>query len=269
MAGSSSARETGVFLSSNATSGSPTWCRITPAPPCTTAPCGEPVTSLRVGPAGELYAGTVAGGGPGQDGGLYKATGSGCTWTWSHLLTQPRLTGIALSPINSSVLYAAAGQGNSVTAQQNAGIWKSVNGGSSWSHLDVNGLMNLKNPKLDYASDGGTSLVFYAATMGSGIYKATILAPATPTGLTATAVPGKKINLAWQDQSKADIGWIIERKKGIGGSWGEIFHQDGADKTSYTNTNLSPGSTYYYRVRAYDEAGNSAYSNEASATAIN
>lgn len=268
-AGTSAPSETGVFLSSNATSGSPTWCRITPAPPCTTAPCGEPVASLRVGPSGELYVGTVRTGVAGQDGGLYKATGSACSWTWTKLLTQPRLTGIALSPINSSVLYVASGQDNSIIPAQNAGIWKSVNAGSSWSHLDVNGLMNIHNSKLDYASDGGSSLVFYAATPGSGIFKATILVPATPTGLTATAVPGKKINLAWQDQSNADIGWIIERKKGVTGNWSEIFHDVPQDKVSYTNTGLSPGSTYYYRVRAYDEAGNSVYSNEASATAIN
>ncbi|NJM16740.1 MAG: carbohydrate-binding protein, partial [Bacteroidales bacterium] len=40
----------------------------------------------------------------------------------------------------------------------------------------------------------------------------------------------------------------------------------GADVTAYSNTGLTASTTYYYRVVAYNSAGNSAYSNEANAT---
>jgi titin len=40
----------------------------------------------------------------------------------------------------------------------------------------------------------------------------------------------------------------------------------GANVTTYSNTRLSRATTYYYRVRAYNAGGNSAYSNVASAT---
>jgi len=36
--------------------------------------------------------------------------------------------------------------------------------------------------------------------------------------------------------------------------------------TTYPNTSLASGTTYYYRVRAWSGAGDSAYSNEAHAT---
>jgi hypothetical protein len=261
--------EAGVFMWSTATSA---WCRITPTA-AGNEPYGQPVTSLRVGPAGELYIGTVRGGQPtaGATGGVYKGTGSGCSssWTWTKLLAQSRISSVVLSPINSSILYANSAQDNSSDVQNpNAGIYKSVNGGSSWSHLDLNGLMSLKDSVLDYESDGGASLTFYAATSGAGLYRATIQTPTTPANLTATAVPGRKINLAWQDTSNAEVGWIVEQRKGPNGVWTEVYHQDGPNKTSFTATGLLSG-IYYYRVRAYDEAGNSAYSNLASATTIN
>ncbi|MHC4091442.1 MAG: fibronectin type III domain-containing protein, partial [Planctomycetota bacterium] len=42
----------------------------------------------------------------------------------------------------------------------------------------------------------------------------------------------------------------------------------GANVTSYSSTGLTPGTLYRHRVRAYNEAGNSAFSNTASATTL-
>jgi hypothetical protein len=49
-----------------------------------------------------------------------------------------------------------------------------------------------------------------------------------------------------------------------GGAYSQIGTA-GQNATSYADEGVSPG-TYYYRVRAYNDYGNSAYSNEASAT---
>jgi hypothetical protein len=35
----------------------------------------------------------------------------------------------------------------------------------------------------------------------------------------------------------------------------------GVNITSYSNTNLTPGTFFYYRVRAYNSVGNSSYTN--------
>jgi hypothetical protein len=74
------------------------------------------------------------------------------------------------------------------------------------------------------------------------------------------------INLAWTDNANNETGFKIERKTGAGGTYSQIATV-GANVTSYNNnTGLSPSTTYYYRVRANNGSGDSAYSNEANAT---
>ncbi len=89
--------------------------------------------------------------------------------------------------------------------------------------------------------------------------------PNSPSSLNATAVSQNQINLSWQDNSSNEDGFKIERKTWSGGTWSEIT-TTGANITTYSDNSLSSGTTYYYRVRAYNTGGNSGYSNEANAT---
>jgi len=89
-----------------------------------------------------------------------------------------------------------------------------------------------------------------------------------PTNLTATAsqIEGVwQIDLNWQDNSTDEDGFSIERKEGVSGTYSEIATV-GANVKTYTDSNLTEGKTYYYRVRAFKGATYSDYSNEASAT---
>ena len=88
--------------------------------------------------------------------------------------------------------------------------------------------------------------------------------PSSPTNLTANRISSSRIDLVWQDSAINETGFKIERKP-PGGSYGQVA-QVGADTTTYSNTGLDPATAYCYRVRAYNSAGNSAYSNEACAT---
>jgi len=90
--------------------------------------------------------------------------------------------------------------------------------------------------------------------------------PNAPSDLIATPISSSQINLTWQDNSGDETGFKIERKTGTG-SYSQIATV-GANVTSYSNTGLTASTTYYYRVRAYSAAGNSDYSNEASATTL-
>src|SRR2546426_74150 len=102
----------------------------------------------------------------------------------------------------------------------------------------------------------------YSASDYSSI--ATAVPPLPPVGaLTATAVSGSQINLAWQDNISNEDGFRIERCAGAGcTSFAEIATV-GPNVTAYANTGLTAGTGYSYRVRAYNAAGNSGYSNVA------
>jgi len=90
--------------------------------------------------------------------------------------------------------------------------------------------------------------------------------PEAPSDLIATPISSSRIDLTWQDNSNDETGFKIERRT-VSGSYSQIATV-GAGVTSYSNTGLSASTTYYYRVRAYSAAGDSGYSNEASATTL-
>lgn len=88
--------------------------------------------------------------------------------------------------------------------------------------------------------------------------------PVAPANLSAAAVSMYQINLTWTDQSTDETGFQIERKTGAGGTYEQIGPA-AANGTTYSDTGLEETSVYFYRIRAVIDAGNSAYSNEASA----
>ncbi|MBU0569010.1 fibronectin type III domain-containing protein [bacterium] len=85
--------------------------------------------------------------------------------------------------------------------------------------------------------------------------------PAAPTNLIATAISSSQINLTWQDKSNNEDSFKIERKV-EGETYSEIATVS-ANTTTYLDPGLSQGTTYCYRVKAYNSAGDSGYSNEA------
>jgi chitodextrinase len=90
--------------------------------------------------------------------------------------------------------------------------------------------------------------------------------PTAPGNLTATAVSGSQINLNWSASTDnvGVTGYWVERQDPGSTSFVQIGTTTG---TTYTNTGLAATSTYIYRVRATDAAGNlSSYSGTASAT---
>ena len=93
--------------------------------------------------------------------------------------------------------------------------------------------------------------------------------PTAPTGLNATVVSGAQINLAWTaaTDNVGVAGYRVERCQGAGCvSFVEVATPSG---TGFNNTGLALSTSYSYRVRAADAAGNlSGYSNVASATTL-
>ena len=100
----------------------------------------------------------------------------------------------------------------------------------------------------------------------SVILQTNVVPPAAPGGLTATAASASQINLTWTDYSTNENNFSIERSPD-NTNFTPILSV-GAGVTNAADTGLAAGTRYYYRVRAGNGGGNSAYSNVADATTL-
>ena len=82
--------------------------------------------------------------------------------------------------------------------------------------------------------------------------------PATPLPLIAIPLGLSQIVLTWTDRANNEAGFIIER--GITNTDYSPLATVGSNTTSYLDTGLNPVNTYYYRIYAYNNFGNSLYS---------
>ncbi len=89
-------------------------------------------------------------------------------------------------------------------------------------------------------------------------------APDAPSNLTLTVISATEIKLDWNDNSSDEDGFKIERKI-EGGSYSQI-QELGPNINTFSDAGLTPDTKYYYRVRAFNSFGHSAYSNEKNAT---
>ena len=90
--------------------------------------------------------------------------------------------------------------------------------------------------------------------------------PIAPTNLVAVAFSHNQVDLSWDDNSNNELGFKIERKQGAG-DFTEIATVE-ANRTSYSDKELEANTTYVYRVCAYNDVGDSEWSNEASVTTL-
>jgi hypothetical protein len=86
--------------------------------------------------------------------------------------------------------------------------------------------------------------------------------PTAPTNLVADAISQTQINLTWTDNATDETNYRIERSPDGSTGWVEIDTAV-ANATSYSDSNLTCNTEYFYRVRAYrdGDATYSSYSN--------
>lgn len=80
-----------------------------------------------------------------------------------------------------------------------------------------------------------------------------------------TTAAALQLTLNWGDTSTNEDGFKVERKAGATGTFAQLATV-GANVVSYADASVTGGAAYCYRVRAYNTAGDSAYSNEACGT---
>lgn len=82
----------------------------------------------------------------------------------------------------------------------------------------------------------------------------------------ASAADAAVLRLSWADNSSNEKGFEVWRRTDPGGTYAQIAARE-SNATSYVDTTVAAGVRYCYQVRAYNDAGDSAPSNEACATA--
>src|SRR3989454_113953 len=154
-------------------------------------------------------------------------------------------------------------------------IERSTDGGSHWTTI----VSNTGSDATTYASKGlasGTTYTYRVSAITASLLTSspsntasatTFTVPRAPTGLTATASLSSQINLSWtaptNDGGSPITNYRIFRSTSSGT---ETIIGTVGNVNSYTNTGLTGGVTYFYKVKAVNAAGSSILSNEASAT---
>ncbi|KZS38094.1 hypothetical protein AWE51_18790 [Aquimarina aggregata] len=111
-----------------------------------------------------MYAGAPAGG-------IWKSTNKGVNWSpLSDNLSQIGVSGIAIDPKNSSIIYIATGD-DDASDSYSIGVLKSTNGGASWSQTGLK-FTNTQTTANDIYIDPNNSNVLWVAT-SVGVYKTT------------------------------------------------------------------------------------------------
>lgn len=92
-------------------------------------------------------------------------------------------------------------------------------------------------------------------------------APNPPTGLVTLPLDEATILLSWLDNSSSETGFIIERSDVSGARFTELITTI-PNSTTYKDSCLADGRTYFYRVRSTNGSEVSAYSNESRASTV-
>lgn len=87
--------------------------------------------------------------------------------------------------------------------------------------------------------------------------------PSAPTNISATPTGWNTIRLNWQDNSSNEIGFELQRKK-QGEADYTYLNSLSANSILTDDAAATAGITHFYRLRAYNMAGNSIFTNEAS-----
>ena len=123
-----------------------------------------------------------------------------------------------------------------------------------------------------YAAVNSATNMIYACNGDSNsvtVIDGEIVTPA-PQNLQATAISSSQINLSWtapsNNRNSSITGYEIYRSTDNGSTWSTIVSNTESTDTMYSNTGLSPNTTYTYRVSAINSIGTSSPSNSASAT---
>jgi len=119
--------------------------------------------------------------------------------------------------------------------------------------------------RLRAVNDAGASPYSNTASARTSVPPPSSTVPAAPTGLAATALSSSQIRLTWTDNATNETSFELQESPD-GVTFGVTSGGYAPNTTSSTRIALTESTTYYYRVRAINASGASAYSNITHAT---
>ncbi len=187
--------------------------------------------------------------------------------SYSFTVAEDAAVGAAVGTVSATAPEGGDTMSYAITAGNDAG--KFAIGGSTGSITVA--------AALDYETTTTYSLTVQATDGRGSVGTATVKIivgnvaesrPPAPQNLTATAAVGG-VTLSWDapDDSTVTGYQILRRRPGSGETVLLVHVADtGSTATTYTDTDVTPGTRYVYRVRAINAKGTGPYSNSASAT---
>ncbi|MCG3118269.1 MAG: Ycf48-like protein [bacterium] len=201
--------------------------------------------------------------------GLLQTTDGGATWTFTDLagwvddlvFIDPQ-NGFAVGAISSQLSKGIDGAGTIDVGGGGDRTWQTTDGGKTWKETLQSGTKWLLRAFFTDRNSG-----WGIGSLGAIMkYTDALPLPAPPSNLTADAIPRNAIKLTWADNASNENGFHLYRSAGVSGAF-RLLTTLGANTVSYTDTALTFGTAYWYRLEAFNAIGNSALSLDAFATA--
>jgi fibronectin type 3 domain-containing protein len=195
-----------------------------------------------------------------------NGTGSSAYSSPASATTQPSVppapTGLTATVVSATQINLAWADGTGETGYR---VERSTDG-VTWTAVGTTGanVTTFSNTGLTAATTYRYR-VFATNSAGSSAPSATVTAttvPNAPGGVKASVISTTQINVSWNDVS-GETGYRIERSTG-GGVWVQVGTA-GANVKTFSDTGLSSGTTYSYRVFATNVGGSSPPSNTVTA----
>lgn len=209
-----------------------------------------------------------------------QATNSGGGSAWSNIANATTAAGPPIAPTNLIATAAGASTINLIWTDNASNetsfvLQRSLSGSSGFATIAT-----IAANTISYSNTGlnGSTTYFYRVhasnsngnSAWSNVANATTASagpPAAPSNLTAVSAGCNSIKLTWLDNSSNETNFELRRSTSQNGTYTTVATLP-ANTTIYTNTGLTKGRKYYYKVRAANAAGNSAWSNTANAIPV-
>lgn len=176
--------------------------------------------------------------------------------------------------------YALTSGGDAPERDPNNWTFEGSNNGTDWTILDTRTgeLFSGRGMTKTYTFSNSTNYTYYRLNItqmldpGSGIFQmaewgiAGSNPPEAPSGLSASATGGQETILTWTDNAATESGFEIERSEN-----GTDFVKAGtvaANITTFADQGVVASTLYYYRVRAINAFGGSAYTSAVTVTTL-